>query len=1792
MAPTELVSDELKALKIKRGHIKAKITNFTKYLDSFVATAQNINQLKTRLTLFEPAWNEFEDIQSKIEALDQPDDSSSERFNFENDFCTVVGNAKTIIESVVLPIASNSASLSMSSNPTPTNNSQRVKLPVLSLPKFSGSYDEWLSFRDRFNSSINHDDSLADVDKFQYLLSSLSGEAYDTIKFLTVCENNYPIAWKKLQDRYEDKRLLVQSHITALFNFSSINKNSAASIKRILDTVGTNLQCLESLGVDTSSWDLILIHFVRQKFDQETLQKWESLDFSDLPTWSDLIKFLTKLYKTLEATSDVNKPHTFKSSSHNVQPNFQKHNSNNKFLNNSQRKPLTCNLTTYHSKCGICNSNHMLHQCPKFLALGVEARYNKITQLKLCKNCLKANHNTSNCQSTYLCRQCRKRHHTLLHFDNLSSISNIASTATNEVANYPVVNNNNGETTCTNTQALLTSLLSNNLHDNYQVSSQVLLSTVLIHVFDKYNNAHPCRAVLDVGSQTNMITENFFNKLNLNYSNSNSSITGINQSTIGLLRSTTINLKSRNNSYSKTIKCLILPKITSHLPTFSFNSSHLKIPKNLILADPNFNTSSEIDLLLGAEIFWELLCVGQFQLGRNLPFLQKTHFGWIVGGSIANCKQNAPTDTYSTCLLSLDQQLTKFWEIEEHQTVKNNLSPSELECENHFINNHFRDSTGKFVVSLPFIPTIKPLGLSKPLALKRFNSLEKRLRANHELYTDYKNFMSEYLELNHMELVPEPIASELSKCTEAYFLPHHAVVKASSTTTKTRVVFDGSAKTPTGVSLNDNLLVGPTIQQELFSILLRFRTYRYALTADIEKMYRQVNINESDTHYQLILWRDNPDKNIETYKLKTVTYGTTSAPFLAIRCLFQLADDEGEPFPTAREIIKRDFYVDDLLTGANSLEEALKLRNDITFILGKGNFNLRKWASNDPNLLPKYNEDNLGNSVNATINIDKMGETKTLGLFWNCQCDLLSYSLVLPKTNTKITKRTILSTVAQIFDPLGLIGPVIIIAKLILQRLWSLKIHWDESVPLNLHTQWLNYVQSISHINKIKIARNTIIDQPRTIELHGFCDASESAYGMCIYLKSIDRSNSSRVNLLCAKSRVAPLKTISLPRLELCGAVLLNKFMQKVLNSLSNIKVDEVFYWTDSTIVLSWLSDSPSRWKTFVANRVTEIQNSTTITQWRHVTSQNNPADIISRGATPENLFQNKLWWNGPEFLHNTVDNYPFTPEIQKNLIVDLRQTKSVLLATIENDLELGNETSEKTHCEINPLNSVFERYSSFSHLTRVVAYCLRWYRVYKTNKSKDGSASKYNTGNLFREELTEANNVIIKIIQQTHFSKEYNHLCKKGEVPNNNKLLGLRPFLDSNGIIRVGGRLRNANLHYDSKHQILLPKEHFVTKLIILEIHTNNLHIGPLSTLNLLRHKYWVLSGRSVIRKILHSCITCFRAHPTSNQQLMGDLPSARVLPTRPFIRCGVDYAGPIYIKGPGRSKIKVKSYIAVFVCLSTKAIHIELVCGLSTESFLSAFRRFIARRGYVSDIYSDNGTTFVGANKELIELRELFLSNTFKEVIQSLAAKNINWHFIPSSAPNFGGIWEAGVKSIKYHLRRTTNKAYLTYDELYTLLTQIEACLNSRPITPLSNDPNDLEPLTPAHFLIGDSLITPLEPDLRSLNENRLSRWQRIQQLTQHFWKRWSTEYLSNLQQRTKWRKIHDNNVSPGTVVVLKEDNLPPLHWRLGRISAVYPGADGLVRVVKVQTKAGEVKRPISKICMLPYEDNITNL
>ncbi|XP_073816668.1 uncharacterized protein [Musca autumnalis] len=811
--------------------------------------------------------------------------------------------------------------------------------------------------------------------------------------------------------------------------------------------------------------------------------------------------------------------------------------------------------------------------------------------------------------------------------------------------------------------------------------------------------------------------------------------------------------------------------------------------------------------------------------------------------------------------VSLAEVIQRFWEVENN--FMDIASNEDDFCEQHFMKNTVRLDSGAYSVRLPKKEIGSGLGSSYDQALRRFLVLEKRLNKQPDVKQQYVNFMKEYSALNHMSLV-----TSLPKHTQTFFLPHHCVRKEDSTTTKLRVLFDGSAKTTTGVSLNDVLSAGPTIQPKLFDTLVRFRFFKVALSGDICKMYRCVRVSNPDNYLQCVLWRNDPAENIGVYKLDTVTYGTKPAAFLAIRAMHQLSYDEEESYPLAAKIVRRDFYVDDLITGGNSVEEVLEIRRQVTELLSRGKFDIRKWCSNEAGVLAGVSPTECEQFLKFHDGTDI---TKALGLVWDPKADTLIFTFMPTQECSVVTKRTILSCIARLYDPMGLIGPVISKAKVIMQTLWKHNLQWDESLAQSLHTAWSQFVSQFTNLHKFIFPRFVSVPNS-TIQIHAFCDASLSAYGACVYARS-ECNGKVTAHLLCSKSRVAPLKVMTVPKLELSAAALL----ADLLDGLSKVLPNDLEYhcWSDSMVVLSWIREQPSNFNVFVSNRVSRIQSITSTMKWHYVPTNLNPSDILSRGASPTELLNSRLWKQGPAFLIKNSANWPQ----HLDFITELPERRRQVLTT----------------SKVVDISLTCKFYNSFPKMQRIFGYIHRFISRKSQRKEIEKSTE------LSLDDIKMGTCLLIRSIQRIHFENEYKRLS--------------------------------------------------------------------------------------------------------------------------------------------------------------------------------------------------------AGSNVEP------------------------------------------------------------------------------------SKNPDDLDILTPGHFLVGAPLVSIMEPDVTELNTNTLNRWQRVSYMQQIFWKKWSSSYLSQLQERNKWRATAAN-VKEGDLVMLRDENMPTLKWQLGRVSATIAGKDGVVRVAIIKTTNGTCRRAVTKLAVLPIE------
>ena len=709
--------------------------------------------------------------------------------------------------------------------------------------------------------------------------------------------------------------------------------------------------------------------------------------------------------------------------------------------------------------------------------------------------------------------------------------------------------------------------------------------------------------------------------------------------------------------------------------------------------------------------------------------------------------------------------------------------------------------------------------------------------------------------------------------------------------------------------------------------------------------------------------------------MNRVTFGVTSSPYVAVKTLQQTARDFSSKSCLASWHICQSFHVDDLLAGADSVQLAVQLFKELREVLAKGGFDLRKWRSSSSEVL-KHIPQELQEQVPSQELVDNHSAAypKALGITWDSNQDLLSSHVQLPDSCAS-TKRGIVSDTARAFDVLGWVAPVILQMKVVFQRLWQLRIGWDEELPEELRSQHEEWRKELPLLRDIQLPRSYFLAAPSVTIQHGFSDASSAAYAAVIYLRATYQDGSITCRLVVAKTRVAPLKQLTIPKLELCGAAMLAELLA-ITGETLQVPQTQIHAWCDSTVALAWLRGCPSKYKVFVANRVASASRNISPSAWQHVPTEDNPADCASRGLSARELKYHDLWWGGPPWLHQEPISIPPQPqaaELAKHQ--DLEAKPLAVYATT-----------------ITPSSWWEGKFNSYKKLLHSTAYIFRFLHSVRAIIS---GQSTIQGKDLTVKEVEAAEQFLFKQSQARAFPAELGRLSATPPVAiaPTTRILMVHPFLGTEGLLQVGGRLGKSSLSPLQKHPMILSSLDHVVKLLFQYYHVMLLHCGPTLLLAHAGQQFHVVGAKKLARSICQSCLVCKRAAPKPQCQQMGQLPAPRVTQSPVFHHSGVDYAGPFLLKqGNPRRPTVTKGYLAIFVCLATKILHLEVVSSLSTGAFNAALKRFVSRKGLPAHIYSDHGSNFVGARNELKCLYEfLSLPTTDTDISQFLLSKKV---------------------------------------------------------------------------------------------------------------------------------------------------------------------------------------------------------
>ena len=1586
---------------------------------------------------------------------------------------------------------------------------------------------QWLKFKNMFQLSV-HNKRIPNLQKFSILVKKITGpKGKAVLDGIVYDPANYEDAWKAIIKQFHNQSQLVRIEIQEFGKLPTMNRSSdkGAILRELFNKTNRLITNLKSIFKEGGEFDddkilakganAMIVYAIENSLDEYTKLQWGNArkDKRAVPTFQELLTFLEQRAANIEYYVDP-----AKEVAQSKEPPAATHGFHNQknvrartFMVN-QKRPST------GRKCPVCKQGHDAAWCPDFKKMTLEKKWEFVLKNKICGNCLKHPYDRNrSCRATTSCNKCDGRHHSLMHRDkkNPETTFRKAFTAGGE--------------------------------DNHRVISP----TAIINVEDINGRPHQLRALLDSGSDLSFISQKASNMLQLPVEKVATTVSGIGGSKQvfqGMVKLVARPMKPSN--FALPVNAVVIKSIgyTTNKQTVNFKP---KVARCLNFADSYQANERELDVLLGIPEITKILHGKTVPLGEKMIAIN-TKFGHVLCGSTTEDSIEKDKTLTSNCRYSSvsdwDSKMDAFWDIESSEDIDEGK-----QCE-EFYAKTLKKLPGRYEVGIPFKSL--EIGDSLPMAHARLHQVLKHLEKNKERAELYIQSMEEMITSGHMEKVKWSQVKNL--------LPHSGVYKPEHLTTRLRVVFDGSAKTANGRSLNDVMYTGPKLQSDICVVLLRFRMHTYIISADVTKMFRQIRVRPEDAAYQCVLWKQPNQDKVEVFRINVVVFGLASSPYLAIRTMNQVAEDEGEEFPLAKKIITENFYVDDVLASFNSVGEAKEAAHQLKTALGNRGFPLCKWVSNCDEVLMGIPEELKLQKIAKELNYDGI---KALGFHYNFKTDSLHFKLQ-HDTSEILTKREVLSKIMGLYDPTGLLGPITFTIKIIMQDIWATNIGWDEVVPNNIAKRWVRFQSELPEINDLMI--NRCINFTASSIIIGFSDGSDRGYGSALYVRSKDTAGKITVSLLMSKSRVGHVKKPqTTPRMELMGAVLMAELIEKAKEAFNLSDNNQIWAFMDSQAVIAQLQmkDPDLKLKTFVANRVKFVQSRMETSKIFYIDTKQNPADKVTRGLMPSEIINDDLWWFGPLQIRDNT----FEPQFTEF------ECKEELKTTRKSTLMVSTETEDS-------LDQLIRRTSSWNKLRRIVARMMRW-----RNKI---------TGPISAAEIETAETRIIRSVQQNVFSYEYQKLQNSQQVKTG-PLSSFTPFLDEQGLIRIRGRLQRSSLTTDAQHNIIIPKYVMpaklqwydnvgdITKMLILHAHHETMHGGAQQVQMYLNQRYRILNGHSAVRLILKRCVTCRRYDSPKTDQLMGMLPYTRVNQAHAFVHATVDYFGPMDMKASFlRTSKTMKCWGAVFVCSATKAIHLELVTELSSESYIAALKRFIGRRGVPKLIHSDNGKNFVGATKLLEHdladfLKELRDEKFQAHIIEYCANLKIDFKFIPPYCPHVGGLWESGVKSAKRHLMKASGARIFTYEELQTLFIHAEAMLNSRPLVQTSKEDVDAEIITPGHFLTGRAINSLPAPDLQGIN--LVKRWRIVEQQAQNFWKVWSNDYLHDLQQRSKWR-TQKENVQLGQIVLLKSDQMPKCHWNLGVITKIYPDEDGIVRIVDVSRGGKTDTRHVVRLCVLP--------
>ena len=865
--------------------------------------------------------------------------------------------------------------------------------------------------------------------------------------------------------------------------------------------------------------------------------------------------------------------------------------------------------------------------------------------------------------------------------------------------------------------------------------------------------------------------------------------------------------------------------------------------------------------------------------------------------------------------------------------------------------------------------------------------------------------------------------------------------------------------------------------------------------------------------------------------------------------------------------------MDDALKSFATEKEAISVLQRAQEALAVSNLRLHKIASNRTAVMDAIPIDDLAKDVqNLILSKDELPLQRSLGVCWNLITDMFTFRVQVD--DKPFTRRGVLSVVNSIFDPLGFIAPVTVQGRFLLRQLSSQVGDWDSPLPDENRAEWEKWKASLQHLQELQIPRcysSFSTTNAKSTELIVFADASVKAISAVVYLRVTDHDDNPAIGFVFGKSKLAPVRETTVPRLELCAAVLAVDIAEFVTSEL-HLKMDSVRFFTDSKIVLGYIHNETRRFYVYVSNRIQRIRQSTYPEQWNYVPSDQNPADHGSRSVAAP-LLTNTTWLKGPPFLlkplPSSAPSDGMFDLVDPGADAEIRPVASVHI-TQTMKAQLGVERFKR----FSSLQSLIRAVAHLKHIAHSFAHptdkCERWHLCRKWSAV---------------DNQEEVKKFLIKAVQHEVYAEEIRCISEKKNLPTRSTIRDLNPVIDSEGLFRVGGHITHSQLTLSEVNPLIVPGDHHLATLIIRHYHETVKHQGRHLTEGAIRADgLWLVGGKRRIQSFLFKCVICRKLRGKMGQQQMSDLPAERLQAAPPFTYVGLDIFGPweVSARRTRGGQANCKRWAVLFTCMCVRAVHIEVIESMTSSSFINALRRFFSLRGAPRQIRSDQGTNFIGACKEL---KMGVLDSQLDKYLQE---QKCSWMFNPPHASHMGGAWERliGVARRILNSMFSQLKSPLTHEVLTTLLAEVCAIMNARPLVPVSSDPEFPLVLTPAMVLTQKMGAVPPPPCEFGKAELLKQQWKQVQSLADTFWQRWRREYLSTLQTRRRWPD-RKPNFKEGDVVLMKDLQVERNAWPMAVVTKTLPSTDGLIRKVEVRVlRHGTPKvfsRPIAELIPL---------